>query len=125
MIDKVRFSYCEKDIVLIKSFNGGISLQEYINAWRKVRGLRMLQKNVKGVISDFTDCEFQIEEEELDELFIFFQKNINFIVNLKLALVIDSPKVAVMTLFIQKYKIDQIKIFSSKIPALNWIHSDS
>ncbi len=125
MIDKVRFSYCERDTVLVKSFKGGISFQEYIDAWLKVRGLRMLQRNVKGVISDFSNCEFNIEEEDLDELFVFFQKNINFVVNLKLALVIDSPKVAVMTLFIKKYKIDQIKIFSSKISAMDWIYSDT
>ncbi len=125
MYRKVSFEYCENDIVLIKTFKNVISLQDYLQSWSIVKGLRMLRKEVKGVISDFSGCQIEIEENELNDLFVFFQHHVHFVVNIKLALVIDSPKAGLVTLFKERYKVDQINVFSSKQGALDWIYSDN
>ncbi len=122
MVGNVNYSYCEKEVVLIKSYVDLITVRNLLHSWLEVKALRMITSNVKGIMSDFRGCQFEIEEEDLNSIFDFMEQNIHLAKNIKLAIVLDSPKVALVILFKRRFNINQIQIFNSKKAAIDWIY---
>ncbi len=123
MACKVSYSYCEKEVTLINSYANNVSVGSLIHSWKKVKELRLIKGNVTGILCDFRHCEFEIEENDLKKIFHFVEKNIFLEKDIKLAIILDSPKVALVILFKRRYNFKQIKAFSTPEVAIDWMYS--
>jgi len=120
----ISYHYCDTGVSLINKFKNTISIEDLLNGWQDAINAGMINRNVKGVISDFSECYSKIEPGDLDKVFNFMQLNVHLLLNLKLAVVMDSPGVALAVLFKKRYHVTQLKVFSTSKGAINWITNE-
>ncbi len=120
----ISYHYCDKGVTLINKFKNTISIEDVLKGWQEAINAGMINSNVKGVISDFSECYSEIDQGDLDKIFNFMQSNIHLLLNLKLAVVMDSPQVALAVLFKKRYHVTQLKVFSTSKAAINWITNE-
>ena len=107
--------------ILTRIFKGIVNMTDVLASWNDVIKNRMLTQNHKGVISDYREATLQVEAEDLVELAKFFSENINVFRDLKLATVIDSPKITIPMLFKMSNPEIISYYFSTLEAANNWI----
>ncbi len=117
----VSYSYSEDGLILIREFRNKVTMKDIIDSWEEIVMKDMIPQNVKGVVTNFNSCELNINPGELDEIYNFFQRNIHYMMNLKIAVVIDSPKVVFPTLFKLRYSAILLESFCTKEAAIKWI----
>ncbi len=125
MINNVNYSYCRNELVLVQAYDDILLAEDLIKSWDILMESQMISKDILGVVSDYRSCDFQIDVADFESIYLFIRSNIHAILNLKFALVLDSPKVAIIQLFIKRYHLDSIQVFCSMEAAMDWIDEGS
>lgn len=117
----VEYKSDEDDIILTKSFKGTVTMSDIISSWEHVINNKLITQNQRGIISDYRGINWQAEIEDLDELENYCKENINFFKNLRIAVLVDSPKIVLPIIF--KRKCPEIKTmpFNTIRAATDWI----
>ena len=120
----VEYTYLEDMNILLRSFSGRVTINDIIASWDEVINDKLVRENCVGVVSDFSICELLIKKKELALFVEYFDSKLDFFINLKLAPIIHSPKIALTVIFEQMYHKVQLKAFSTIEAATEWIQSE-
>lgn len=112
------------DFILIKKFNGEVNVNDIIESWEYLRkNEQLINTEIKGIINDLSDCELIMDMDSFKTLISYLKKQ-DFIKDIKLAVISESPKTIVFPILGEKNKSElKIKPFSTMEAAVNWITS--
>lgn len=118
---KYEVTYRDYDIFLIRTFRGVITMDDILSTWEHIFTKNLITEKHRGVITDYRNCIPEVDIEDTREFENFFKLNFKNFKGLKIAAVIDSPKIAIA--MILKNNIPNIKLesFSTMRGAKNWI----
>ncbi len=119
MSDNIEYSSDED--ILIRTFKGTITMKDVISSWVYVIETGLISQYHKGIISDYREANIQIEIDDVEKLMLFFKKHEDIFKNLKLAVVIDSPNIAIPMYLTHKYPKIAAEPFSSIEAAIRGI----
>lgn len=115
-----------KDLnILTRTFEGIITMTEIIASYQYIIDHKLINQDFTGIISDCRKTDFQVYSDDFGILEAFFQENINLFKNLKLAEVIDTPKIVIPMLFEIQFPQFKSKAFSTVGAAEKWINQNS
>lgn len=117
-----KYQWVFEDEVLIRKFKGKIYVDDIISSWEFAIENNLIEEHLKGVISDFTQAEFNMSFSDLEKIIAYVKKN-KVLRDLKLAVLINSPDKIVFPAFAahQHPEID-VRPFSTKQAAIEWIN---
>ena len=81
----------------------------------------MITHGCKGVITDLQKADFQVHREDLQVLGKFMKDHKSFFQSLRVAQVINTPGIAIPTLFSTNHPEMQTNSFSTIEAACKWI----
>lgn len=111
----------DSNSILIRNFIGKVSTQEIINSWEYIRENKLINPKIKGIINNLSDCELLIDFNDFETILSYIKKQ-DFLKNLKIAVVSDSPKIIIYPMLAEEQKaMPNIKPFSTFEAATNWI----
>lgn len=119
----IEYEYSSEMDILVRTFEGDVTIPEILESWDYIRDNNLIRTGCLGVISDYTSSKIIFEKSEPNLFKEYFDLNLEFFKPLKLAPIIDSPTIAHLFLFIQKYSKVKLKAFSTIKGASIWIHS--
>ncbi len=107
--------------IIIRDFNGSISVTDIIDSWEQIITNNLLTNSIKGVINNINNCELLMDFDSFNRLMIYLKEHEEF-KNVKLAVIgTDSKKIVCPTMG-EKTEIKlKIKPFSSVEAAVQWI----
>ena len=116
--------YLYPEHILIRKFIGKTSGKDIVDSWEYLHKNNLINKKIKGVINDLSDCELIMDMEKFKTL-LNFMKNQDYLKNIKLAVISDNPEIIVFP-FLGKEQERTLKIkpFSTMEAAVNWIAID-
>lgn len=118
----VKYNFINNDSILIRSFYGEIDNSFLIKTWDDV--IKYVEThNIKSLITDFRESNIdELDIETKDIIISIIRKYKNFFNNIKIATVIDSPKIYIPTIATYDLKPDDImlKCFSTIESAIKW-----
>ena len=117
----VKHIYNNKDNILVRKFTGSVNMTDVINSWQEDLDNQTVHKNLKGVITDFTECKNNATINELNKIVAFYKKNNHIFKHIKLAVVLDTPNVVILLMFEDIYSEIHHKAFSTYDAALAWV----
>lgn len=88
---EVKFVYDDVNHVLIKQYNGIISIEDMIQTWIGAFLNGYFDKPIKGIVIDFRCAYFSFPLLECYRISNFFHKNLQYFGGLKIALIADTP----------------------------------
>jgi len=123
MIDalSIRYYFSECGTILHRKIHGSLSAEAMINSWREIIISGKVTKNIKGVLTDFRSCTLDIEESDLITIQNFMSSNSEFFAFIKVAEVIDSPKIVLPIIFSGRYDMPNLQAFSTIEKAKQWM----
>lgn len=83
---------------------------------------KLISKNHKGIISDFSEANFQIGRKETVDLKELHKENLNILKNLKFAQIITTPQIAIPMIFKKENAYVNTRSFSSMAAAKEWMN---
>ncbi len=119
----VSYTYSQDGVILLRKFHEELTMEMMIESWKGIIDNDMISSNVRGVVSDFSQCNINIGLRDLKQFFVFIENNKGFFGKIKIAEVIDSPKIALPMIFKGRYGLSQLEVFSTKEKAIEWIYS--
>lgn len=117
----VDYKNIEGGKILVRTFSGNVNMQSIIANWDHVILLQILTSRHIGVISDFRGSNAKLELNDLNLLANYFNTKLEIFKDLKMAQIVDSPKIAYPTLFTNTYKEFSSRPFSTLGAATLWI----
>ena len=115
-----------KDLkILFRTFRGVVSMADIISSWKYAINNKLITSFHKGVISDFSSADLQIDKDDIFKLEDFYNKNMNLFEKLKVAQIVDSPKIIFPMLFQNEFPNFKSKPFSTVMAAKKWIVNHS
>lgn len=115
--------YILVDRVLIRKFYGNVLFDDLKSSLVYIIDNKLLNKNMFGVISDYSEAKFLVEYAELLKIKDFFVENANELKHLKFAQIILTPEIVQTMLFENDYTEYFTKAFSTMKAAKKWINS--
>ncbi|MEN8202719.1 MAG: STAS/SEC14 domain-containing protein [Bacteroidota bacterium] len=112
-----------KDKVILRLFKGDVYLQDIIDSWDDVFVQFPDLSVYKGVVTDFLEAELHHEDNNMNILIDYLKGYIERMSNMKIAVVMDSPHVTNTIMIGQKMKHVQIRPFTTRQAAIDWINS--
>ncbi|NQV37524.1 MAG: hypothetical protein HQ509_05910 [Candidatus Marinimicrobia bacterium] len=79
--------------ILIRTFKGTVTVDVILSSWEYVISNNLITQNHIGVISDFRETNLLVRRESVKIFENFYDENIQLFKELKLAQIIDSPKI--------------------------------
>ena len=110
-----------KGNVIVRSFKGDVYLEDIIKSWNEIFFKYEDLRSFDGILTDLLAAEVQYKDENFNILLQFLKENLHRMEGMKIALVMDTPKVTNTIMMDRKMKNLQIRPFSTKEAALNWI----
>ena len=110
------------DNVILRSFNGDVYLQDIIDSWDETLTRFDDLMVYKGMITDFSGANFLHEDNNMSRVIDYLKEHIERMNDMKIAVIMDSPHVTNTIMIGQKMKHLQIRPFSTRKAALNWIN---
>ncbi|RKD94596.1 hypothetical protein [Marinifilum flexuosum] len=106
--------------VIIRSFYGFVEIHEVLDSFLHMRD-SLICKNVIGIVTDFESANLNFKLSDL-EIVVKHINNEGIYKNIKLAIVVDTPKKTVFPIIAQaKLKEAKLKPFASLKAAMNWV----
>jgi len=120
---KVIYKSIDDGKVLIRTFKGTITVDDIISSWKHILEQILILEKHKGVITDYRESDelSTIKFEDTKDIKKYIEENFEVFKNLKLAVVIDSPKIVVPILFMDDFPQLNMEIFSTMRAAKHWI----
>lgn len=109
------------DSILIRDFEGKVTVDEIIKSWEYLLEKKLISNNLKGVINNLLECELQMNPESFEILMSYLKKH-EILKTIKLAVVCDCPENIVFPVLGENLvKELKIKPFSTLEAATHWI----
>ncbi len=110
----------EENKILIRSFYGKLGMNGVIASWEDDINNNIVTKDFNAIITDFTNSENTVQMSDLGEIAAFYDKNFELFKDIKLAVVIDTPSVAILLLYEDQNTKLNHKAFTTVEAAMNW-----
>jgi len=107
--------------IIIRQFSGKVVVETVIASWVEIFNLLKDDTSIKGILSDFSQADFQLDPPDLKTLMQYLRSNYDFFRNVRLAVVIDNPKVAIPMIASTEYPEFKIQAFSTSKAAMEWL----
>ncbi len=107
--------------VILRRFSGEVCIDDMIESWNEVFNRFEDLGAYKGVVISFLDADIKHEDNNLNVLVDYLKGYLDRIRGMKIAIVMDTPKVTNTIIINQKMKHLHIRHFSSEKAALEWI----
>jgi len=111
----------EKNKILIRTFHGVVNMDGIIEAWQEDIQSNIVNKELHAIITDFSEANNIAKLKDLDEISSFYDKHYPLFKDIKLAVVLNSPNVAIIVFYEEKYPQLNHRAFATLQAALNWI----
>nr|WP_319398126.1 hypothetical protein [uncultured Carboxylicivirga sp.] len=109
------------EAILIRDFNDKVGIDEIIGSWENLKNNHLLNKSLKGVINNLSNCDLNLNMDSFKLLMGYLNKDECFYY-IKLAVVCNKPKTVIYpALGEEKESKLKIKPFSTVDAAVNWI----
>ena len=109
------------DCILIREFNGEVTVHEIIASWNYLTENKLITSNIKGVINNLVDCELKMDFNSFNILMDYL-KDHEILKRLKLAVICRNPETIIFPMLGEYTEKElQIKPFSTESAAVNWI----
>lgn len=116
-------TYTVEDFILIRKFSGDVTINELISSLKYMINENLITQNLKGIISDFSEAMFLVEDKELLLLKDLFVKYNDILGVLRFAQIITTPKIVRAMIFKSENPDVKTQSFSTMQAARNWINS--
>jgi hypothetical protein len=110
------------DNVILRCFKGDVYLDDIIDSWEETFTRFEDLMNYKGIVTDFLDADLFHEDNNMNILMDYLKGHIERLNDMKIAVVMDSPHVTNTIMLGQKMKHLQIRPFTTRKAALDWIN---
>ena len=114
-------SFHEQNGVIVHRFSGEVRLEDMIESWNRLFANYTNLKDYKGVLFIFLDAEVKHEDENLNLLVEYLKGYLDYLRDLKIAIVMDTPMVTSTIIIGERIKRLQIKPFATEKAALEWV----
>jgi len=121
MKNKITYYYAENQNILIRNFEGIVTVDDIIYSWKDCIEQEMINENCKGVISDFLQAYLQVSKADLKTFEKFYDEYEKLFTKVKITQIIDSSLIAFPILLEYQYKKNKSKAFSTVEAATDWI----
>jgi hypothetical protein len=111
-----------RDGIIVRRFQGDVYLKDIIESWDDLFGKFDDLSQYKGVVTDFLEAELHHEDQNMNILVDYLKGYIERMNDLKIAVVMDSPHVTNTIMLGQKMKHMQMRPFTTRQAAVDWIH---
>ena len=107
--------------ILIRNFIGKVDVNGIIDSWEYLNKNKLIDKKIKGVITNLTGCELIMDMESFKTLIAYLKKE-DYIKKIKLAVISNIPETIVFP-FLGEIQESELKIkpFSTMEAAVDWI----
>jgi len=109
------------DNVIIRCFKGDVYLDDIIDSWNEIFSRYDDLTEFKGLVTDLLDATMHHEDKNLNILVEYLKGYLDRMVGMKIAIVMDTPQVTNTIMMDRKMKQLQIRPFSTRTAAMNWI----
>jgi hypothetical protein len=109
--------------VIFRRFSGKVCIDDMIQSWKEIFTRYEDLTSYKGILTSFLEAEIQSGDNNLNIMVEYLKEYLDRIRGLKVAIVMDTPKVTNTIIMNQKMKNMHIRPFSSEAAALEWIDS--
>lgn len=110
------------DKIILRLFKGDVYIQDIIDSWEEVFAQFNDLSIYNGVITDFLEATLHHEDNNMNILIDYLKGYIERTNDLKIAVVMDSPHVTNTIMLSQKMKHMQIRPFTTRKAAVDWIN---
>ncbi|MFC2129777.1 hypothetical protein ACFLQX_03235 [Bacteroidota bacterium] len=117
----VEYSTISNSKVLIRTFKSLGTMNHIIDSWQYVIDHKILEENQIGVISDFRDADLQVNMTDLELLKNYYNSHSELFGKIKVAQVVDSPKIVYPILYELKNSKYNSKPFSKLEATIDWV----
>lgn len=117
-------TYTFEGLILIRKFYGDVTIKELLSSLNYMINNNMIAKNQKGIISDFSDASFLVEQKDLLLLKDLFIKHNDILGDLRFAQIIITPQIVQTILFEEDNPDVKTRSFSTMQAARNWINRE-
>ncbi len=110
----------DKNKILIRSFEGVVDMKGVIAAWVDDINNNIVTKDLNAIITDFTNAENTVKMSDLSKIATFYDENFELFQHFKLAVVMNTPHVAILLMYEEQNTKLNHKAFTTLKAALNW-----
>ncbi len=111
------------DNVILRRFKGDIYLQDIIDSWDETLARFDDLMEYKGIVTDFLGADLFHEDNNMNILMDYLKGHIERMNDMKIAVIMDSPHVTNTIMLGQKMNHLQIRPFSTRKAAFDWINN--
>lgn len=109
--------------VIYRRFSGEVSIEDMIETWKEIFTRYEDLASYKGILTSLLDAKIEGADNNLNLVVEYLKGYLDRIRGLKVAIVMDSPKVTHTIIMNQKMKNMHIRPFSSEAAALEWLET--
>ena len=109
--------------VIFRRFSGEVCIDDMIQSWKEIFARYDDLGSYKGILTSLLEADLQSEDNNLNIMVEFLKENLDRIMGMKVAIVMDTPKVTNTIILSQKMKHLHIRPFSTEEAALDWIEA--
>lgn len=107
--------------ILIRKFTGKVNAKDIIASWEYICENKLIDKKIKGVINNLSDCELIMDMESFKSVMAYMKKQ-DCLKKIKLAVITDTPKTIVFPILgAERERELKIKPFSTTEASVNWV----
>jgi len=119
---EVKFIYDDENHILIKQYNGIISIEDIIQTWIGAFMNGYFDKPIIGIINDYRNAVFDFTLKESNRIPEFLQQNLEYFGGKKIAVIADTPASIIYPIMIKnKDKGYVSQAFTTYEGAMQWI----
>ncbi len=111
------------DNVILRSFKGDVYLQDIIDSWEETLDRFDNLIEYKGIVTDFLAADLHHEDRNMNILIDYLKSQLGKMNDMKIAVIMDSPHVTNTIMLGQEMKHLQIRPFTTRKAALDWINN--
>lgn len=120
---RMKIAIEEKDQVIFRRFSGEVCIEDMIQSWKEIFARYDDLGSYKGIVTSFLEADIQSEDNNLNIMVEYLKEYLDRIRGMKVAIVMDTPKVTNTIIMNQKMKSMHIRPFSTEAAALDWINA--
>lgn len=107
--------------ILIRTITGEVSAEDIVALWENEIREQVITPSHVGVVTDYRDAEITFDTDGLDLIEQLILRHPELARNIKIAPVIDTPKVIIPIILRERYPYVRLKVFSTVEAAVKWI----
>jgi len=109
--------------VIFRRFNGEVNIDDMLQSWNDILTRYDDLGSYKGILTSFLEADIKSDDNNLNIMVEYLKEYLDRIKGMKIAIVMDTPKVTNTIIMSQKMKHLHIRPFSTEAAALAWIET--